>query len=109
MCARPEDGAAPSLMLEYQKSRRRRTALGPGAVCVLVVAKAKRQRLNAWHAGARDDGHWSRRALRRRTSGVGNYRNADSVISASNVRDVLVVNRQARNLCVGGRPPTELS
>jgi hypothetical protein len=27
--AGPEDGAAPSLMLEYQKSRRRRTALGP--------------------------------------------------------------------------------
>jgi hypothetical protein len=26
--AGPEDGAAPSLMLEYQKSRRRRTALG---------------------------------------------------------------------------------
>jgi hypothetical protein len=28
--ARPEDGTPPSLMLEYQKSRRRRTALGPG-------------------------------------------------------------------------------
>jgi hypothetical protein len=27
--AEPEDGTAPSLMLEYQKSRRRRTALGP--------------------------------------------------------------------------------
>jgi hypothetical protein len=25
---RPESGAAPTLMLEYQKSRRRRTALG---------------------------------------------------------------------------------
>jgi hypothetical protein len=27
--AGPEDGAAPSLLLEYQKSRRRRAALGP--------------------------------------------------------------------------------
>jgi hypothetical protein len=27
--AGPEDGAAPSLMLEYQKSRHRRAALGP--------------------------------------------------------------------------------
>ena len=27
--AGPEDGAVPSLMLEYQKSRRRRAALGP--------------------------------------------------------------------------------
>jgi hypothetical protein len=27
--AGPEDGAASSLMLGYQKSRRRRTALGP--------------------------------------------------------------------------------
>jgi hypothetical protein len=28
LLAGPEGGAAPSLMLEYQKSRRRRTALG---------------------------------------------------------------------------------
>jgi hypothetical protein len=27
--ARPEDGAAPALMLEYQKSHRRRAVLGP--------------------------------------------------------------------------------
>jgi hypothetical protein len=29
LLAGPEGGAAPSLMLEYQKSHRRRTALGP--------------------------------------------------------------------------------
>jgi hypothetical protein len=40
--ARPEGGAAPSLMLEYQKSRRRRTALGPGdSGGVRCVEKAK--------------------------------------------------------------------
>jgi hypothetical protein len=38
LVAGPEGGAAPSLMLEYQKSHRRRTALGPACgVCFLCA------------------------------------------------------------------------
>ncbi len=36
-CARPEGAAAPSLMLEYQKSRRRRSALVPGCPATIGV------------------------------------------------------------------------
>ncbi len=38
-CAGPEDGAAPALMLGYQKSRGRRAVLGPRAVLVFDAPK----------------------------------------------------------------------
>jgi hypothetical protein len=100
--ARPESGAAPTLMLEYQKSRRRRTALGldggvgacrvesnasPMPAC-LGVRRSRRSPMSVVSL--------EQAAASARLKGKG-YRVGDGRISALNVGDMSVGNDWVRD------------